>query len=142
MKTYNKEYYLKNKEKIKAQKRQYYLDNKEDKLKKDKKYREDNREDLLTYHKDYYHSNKSKWNGYRGKRRAQEKLAYPSWANDSSIQAIYAMSKFLSKTTFGKGYHVDHIVPLQSKEVCGLHCEDNLQIIRAEHNLSKGNTHG
>ena len=35
--------------------------------------------------------------------------------------------------------HVDHIVPLQSALVCGLHCEANLEIIPGAANEAKKN---
>lgn len=35
--------------------------------------------------------------------------------------------------------HVDHIVPLQSNWVCGLHCEANLRVIPGAENESKRN---
>lgn len=68
-----------------------------------------------------------------GKRRAALRNAIPLWANAENISKIYFMCREKPN------YHVDHIVPLVSTLVCGLHCEANLQIIPAAENYSKNN---
>jgi hypothetical protein len=72
------------------------------------------------------------------KRRASKRNAAPAWANKEAIEAIYTKAKQFSDLT-GEAFHVDHIVPLTSDWVCGLHWEGNLQILPGFDNLSKGN---
>lgn len=79
-------------------------------------------------------------NVHNANRRAAKLQATPKWASEALILAIYEECQLLSEET-GIPHHVDHAVPLISDIVCGLHCEDNLQILPALDNLSKGNRH-
>lgn len=72
------------------------------------------------------------------RRRATKKKATPSWANEFFIQEIYHLSNLRTRTT-GVSWEVDHIVPLNSKLVCGLHVENNLQVIPESYNRRKSN---
>jgi hypothetical protein len=69
-------------------------------------------------------------------RRARLLQAIPAWANLDAIAQIYEQRKQISLDT-GILYHVDHIVPLKGKTVCGLHVENNLRIVPASENLRK-----
>lgn len=71
-------------------------------------------------------------------REASQLTALPTWANKFFMSEIYSLAKLRSKYT-GIVWHVDHIVPLRSRFVCGLHVEHNMQIIPATANLKKGN---
>lgn len=76
------------------------------------------------------------------KRRALLRNAIPSWADRARIRSVYAEAVKLTCET-GIEHHVDHVIPLASKLVCGLHVETNLQVIPASANHRKSNTfHG
>ena len=85
-------------------------------------------------------ANSPEWVAYRAARRARSREATPPWSNDFFIKEAYALAKLREKVTGGR-WQVDHIVPLRSKLVCGLHCEQNFAVIRREENSSKGNRH-
>lgn len=68
---------------------------------------------------------------YQKRRKALKLDRMPKWADIRKIQEIY--------NNCPDGYHVDHIVPLQGINVCGLHVEHNLQYLTAQENLQKGN---
>lgn len=86
----------------------------------------------------YYQSNKDKYCHQRAVRRAVTLQATPVWANKQKILKIYKLLKRLNAITPRK-YHVDHIVPLNGKTVCGLHNEFNLRIVDSKENLAKSN---
>lgn len=71
-------------------------------------------------------------------RKIAERRSIPSWANIGSIRLMYAKAKELS-ARLGVDFQVDHVVPLRSKLVCGLHCEANLQLLASDINHRKRN---
>lgn len=77
-----------------------------------------------------------KVNANTAARKSYVKRATPSWANKFFISEAYHIAKVREKMLGGK-WHVDHIIPLRGKTVCGLHVENNLQVIPAPINLRK-----
>ena len=65
------------------------------------------------------------------RRRRMHELQTPKWADISAIIEFYRNRPL--------GMHVDHIYPLNSNWVCGLHVIENMQYLTAEENLSKSN---
>jgi hypothetical protein len=82
--------------------------------------------------------NPAKCNAAVMQRDAQKLRATAAWADKDHIQAFYDVA-YAYKVAFGIKYEVDHIVPLRSNLVCGLHVGDNLQLLDPYQNKAKGN---
>lgn len=91
--------------------------------------------------KQYYNNNKDKYFINKAKRRAQTLQATPKWYDDFDsfvLSEAYDLCKLREKTTKIR-WEVDHIVPLQGKNVCGLHWHKNWEVIPQFLNRQKGN---
>ena len=74
-------------------------------------------------------------------RRRKHRQATPPWLTQTQkaqIREMYKTAMTLTKLT-GEQYVVDHIIPLRSDAVCGLHVPWNLRVITREENLAKSN---
>jgi hypothetical protein len=115
----------------------------------DKRYRDKYPERARAACRAYYWKNKEQINANRAKyaknnlkdycartakRRAIKAQATPKWLNKEH----YIQIKLIYKNC-PKGYHVDHIMPLNGIIVSGLHVPWNLQYLPAVENLKKGN---
>lgn len=91
----------------------------------------------------WQHTNSAKMNAKNAKRRAKKLAATPKWLtveNWNEIMEFYILAQELAwLNQDGMAFHVDHIIPLQGVEVCGLHVPWNLQLLPARDNKVKGN---
>lgn len=85
---------------------------------------------------------REKYRDYRTALTAQHKAdklrAMPAWADRDAIRQFYREAARLSAET-GIPHEVDHIVPLRSSVVCGLHVPANLQCLTKSQNSAKRN---
>lgn len=110
---------------------------------KQKEYRQANRDNHRKYMREYIRNNAEKFNAITAKRRAAKLNRTPAWLTSDdfrAIEGIYATAKLWTEQT-GEPWHVDHIVPLQGENVSGLHVAENLRVIPASLNMTKGNKH-
>jgi hypothetical protein len=157
---YKKDWNSANKLKISERAHELYLENREHLIKvnniRKNKWRKENPELYKLQVKDYYNRNKEKlnangrrWNKEKSalkasltaKRRALKKQATPKWLTKehfSEMRSFYEQSRQLKLET-GIIYEVDHICPLQSDVVCGLHVPWNLRVIPKVENNAKLN---
>ena len=133
-----KAHYENNKERVLAQAAVYRIFHKDQEKKSRKAHYERNKEHNLRTASLYRQANKGKVNAWQKQYQTRKRNAIPKWANLEKIMAIYEIAAWLTKES-GEEFHVDHIVPLQGKTVCGLHCEANLTLLPATENLSKSN---
>jgi len=137
-KVYDKRYRRKNRRKIAIVRKIYEKKNRTKHLANRKKYRRRNRDKFRKRDREYSKANKELRASQSAKRRAFKLQATPTWANDRIIKAFYLISGMLTKLT-GIKHHVDHIIPLNNKLVCGFHVEHNLRVLTAKENMAKSN---
>lgn len=130
-----------NKEKIKENSRNYGIKN-FDRLKKEKQEEHvKNPQKRKIRAKTYAQNNPAGVLARSRKHQTAKLQRTPPWLTAQQfkeIEAFYLVSAMMAKLT-GVQHNVDHIVPLQGKNVSGLHIPVNLQILTAEENISKGN---
>jgi hypothetical protein len=134
----NAENYEKNKLKYKAVQKKWREDNREILLIKAKTFYAHNKETISKKNKCRREANISIFNYRSAERRALKLSATPLFIDKEKVADMYRQARELTLTS-GIAYQVDHIVPLVSKLVCGLHWEGNLQILLASENIKKGN---
>lgn len=150
---YDRTRYAENKEKIKLRVSVYRAENR-DKVnagstachkanpevhrKASERYRNKNKEKCYVAQERSRGAKPHRYRAYVRARQAAKLHATPTWVNQFFVDEVYDLAERRTKAT-GFKWQVDHIVPLQSKVVCGLHWEMNLQILPEVVNKSKGN---
>lgn len=141
----NVSYYKEHKEEIAAYKAEWYEEHKEeiaaDRIIYWPIYRKQNEEKIRIKNSTYKKENPEIGAAQSAKRRATKRKATPKWLKeeqDIEIKAFYVEAAKKTKET-GIPHEVDHIVPLQGKNVSGLHVPWNLQVLPEDMNRIKHN---
>lgn len=135
------DYYQKNKAEISEKAKRRYHSNKDKYSEASANWRLKNRAKLKVSKREYAAKNLPLINKHSAQRRAAKRQAVPLWLtkeDNANIRGMYEMAARLSSCLRIK-HHVDHIVPLRGKSVCGLHVPWNLQAIPERLNLAKNN---
>lgn len=130
----NSEWAKQNREKLSKKSAEWKLSNLDKARAANRKFKDQNKTRLKEQYAEWAKANPDKMRAATAQRKAAKLRATPVWADLDAIASIYKDASSRS----GR-WHVDHIVPLQSPLVSGLHCEANLQIIPAADNESKRN---
>lgn len=151
-----KEYKFSNKEHIKSKMAEWAVKNREKRSKQNSHWYDIDKINILARHKIYRNTHKKetdsqrlKWKknhpgkyaSYSAKRRTQKMKATPPWLTEDQymkIESLYVEASRLTKET-GIPHEVDHIEPLQGKNVKGLHVPWNLRVIPRSVNRRKTN---
>ena len=125
----------------KEYKKNYYLQNLEKSRVSRLFYRENHKEEYKKYGTEYDKRHRPERAAREAFRRAQKLNATPKWLTKDHKKTMTNLYLLRDELGLKEGiiYHVDHVVPLISELVCGLHVPWNLQVIPAKLNQQKSN---
>src|SRR6185369_7907728 len=118
--------------------RENYRINRDRYAAKGEEYRKTRKHEQARRRRKHYEQNSHRYKAQSVARRDFTKRATPAWANSEAINAFYLEAARRTAQS-GEKHHVDHIIPLRGKNVCGLHVETNLQVLLASENMAKHN---
>lgn len=136
-----KDYYSKNRISKLYKQKESRVNNIELFLKRESASRDKNRESRVASNYKYRKSNRGIVNSHTANYKAKRLRATPTWLtvnHKKEIRTFYNLAKELEWLSDGT-LEVDHIIPLQGKNVSGLHVPWNLQIIPKSINSRKRN---
>ena len=119
-------------------KREYYEKNKEAVIERAQARTAERKQAYRRAHKQ---ANPDTYKALVSLRRRRFRQATPKWLSAEQkleIRLKYRLAIELSRRT-GVRHAVDHVVPLQGENVCGLHVPWNLEVITQDENLKKSN---
>lgn len=133
-KKYHQKRYIEKRQKILDNSREYYETNKSKVSIRHAAWREENKEYTAQYWKEYDSKHPEKRKAKCRKYQASKKNALPAWLTEDQLFEMELIYK-----NCPVGYEVDHIVPIQGKNVRGLHVPWNLQYLTISENRRKHN---
>ena len=122
-----------NKEHHNAKCREWALTNPEKRAKSVKKWNSSNKTRIFIIQSAWRKKNKLKVNLCTATRRKRIKQATPLWTDKTILRDFYLEANYFNM-------EMDHIIPLKSDMVCGLHVPNNIQLLTKAENSSKGNS--
>jgi hypothetical protein len=137
----SKEYNEANKSDISLKKQAYYLENKERIDARNIAYNKKNRIKLSKKETEWRSENRGNVAANIRRYQVAKMNRTAKWLtkfDKLKISCIYSVAAMLTREN-KEAWHVDHIIPLQGRNVSGLHVPSNLQVIRGEENMAKHN---
>lgn len=140
----SKQWKLDNRDRVNELQRARIAEQREDRRRRTAEWRAKNPERRRQYEEDRARNNpglmRAKWSA----RRARLANALVGWDREltSFVEREACELAKRRERLFGTAWHVDHVLPIRGRNVCGLHVWNNFAVVPAAFNLAKMNKTG